>query len=173
MCRARKIWRPVALDHYKFHYARVTVKLTEYMNRALKTLLLWLLIAALPLQGLAAVIQASCGPAHHDGSKISALTNQYHHDSEMAPDHHGAAATHHYASELPATSDHTSAPEKHQSSVCSACAACCVGAVALISPPSIFIPAHTSSELVVISTSPLVTGFIPAGLERPPKHILA
>lgn len=144
------------------------------MNRALKTLLLWLLIAALPLQGLAAVIQASCGPAHHDGSEISAVSTQYHHDSEMALDHHdGAAATHHYASELPATSDHPSAPDKHQSSVCSACAACCVGAVALISPPSIFIPAHTSSELVVISPSPLVTGFIPAGLERPPKHILA
>ena len=144
------------------------------MNRALKTLLLWLLITALPLQGFAAVVQASCGPAHHNGAGISVVSNQYHHDSEMALERNdAAAATHHDVSELPATSDHSSAPHKHQSSVCSACAACCVGAVALISPPSIFIPAHTSSELVVISPAPLVTGFIPAGLERPPKHILA
>jgi len=142
------------------------------MNRALKTLLLWLLITALPLQGFAAVVQASCGPAHHDGPAISTVSNQYHHDSEMALNH-DAAATHHSMSELPATSDHLSASPKHQGSACSACAACCVGAVALISPPSIFIPTHTSSELVVISPSPLVTGFIPAGLERPPKHILA
>ncbi len=35
------------------------------MHRTLKTLLLLLLIAALPLQGAAAAMRLSCGPAHH------------------------------------------------------------------------------------------------------------
>jgi hypothetical protein len=36
------------------------------MIRVLKTLLLWFLIATMPVQGIAAVVQASCGPRHHD-----------------------------------------------------------------------------------------------------------
>lgn len=136
------------------------------MNRTLKTLLLWLLIATLPIQGLAAAMQTSCGPAHHAALEVAVDGNAHHHDGGAMPDLDDAVAAHHSASGLPSTSDHTSTPHKHLSS------ACCVGAIAFTSS-TLFTPTYTSSELVLVSPSPLVTGFIPTGLERPPKRISA
>ncbi|WP_283441370.1 hypothetical protein [Noviherbaspirillum suwonense] len=136
---------------------------TYDMNRVLKTFLVWLLLAALPLQGFAAAVQASCGPAaHHDAAEITMQTESHHHEGD-APDSVTVVA---------AKSAGDSADIKHKGSLCSACAACCVGAVA---PPSVpaLISAYSSSLPEVISPSPLVTGFIPAGLERPPKRITA
>ena len=141
------------------------------MNRTFKTLLLWLLIAALPLQGLAAAIQTSCGPAHH-ASEISVDANAHHHDGGAILNLDDAVAAHHSMPDLSSTSDHPSTPHKHQASICSACAACCVGAIAFTSG-TLFAPTYTSSELVLVSPSPLVSGFIPTGLERPPKRISA
>ncbi|CAL61741.1 conserved hypothetical protein; putative exported protein [Herminiimonas arsenicoxydans] len=136
------------------------------MNRTLKTLLLWLLVATLPIQGLAAAMQTSCGPAHHTALEVAVDDNAHHHDGGAMPDLDDAVAAHHSASGLSSTSDHTSTPHKHLSS------ACCVGAIAFTSI-TLFTPTYTSSELVLVSPSPLVTGFIPTGLERPPKRISA
>jgi hypothetical protein len=130
------------------------------MNRAFKTLLLWLLIAALPLQGGAAAMQLTCGPAHHNAAQlVHAMDGHAQHGAtvfvEVASGSSGASAN---ADKLPAS--------------CSACAACCVGASA---PPSVPVltPAYGSSGFAVDSHPPLFTGFIPAGLERPPKPLSA
>jgi hypothetical protein len=57
-------------------------------------------------------------------------------------------------------------------SYCSACAACCFGATA---PPSVVSVAPVFGTFEVAVTPPIVsfTGFIPAGLERPPRHLSA
>jgi hypothetical protein len=148
------------------------------MNRTFKTLLLWLLMAVLPVQGLAAAIKASCGPAHHTSLPVVSMVAQHHHDSDAAHGHHHDDATGQSAastaddtsSDALATASDSSSISK--SSYCSACAACCIGAVA---PPTVLIwtPARGSSESVVLSPMPLVTGYIPSGLERPPRHIFA
>jgi hypothetical protein len=133
------------------------------MNRVLKTFLLWLLLAALPLQGFAAAVQASCGPAaHHDAPEMKMQAQSHHHEGDAADS----------VTVLADKSAGDSADIKHKTSVCSACAACCVGAVA---PPSVsaLFSTYGSSLPKVVSPSPLVTGFIPAGLERPPKRITA
>ncbi len=140
------------------------------MNRSLKTFLLWLLIAALPLQGFAAAVQLRCGPTHHEGVAMVDM-EAHHHEDNAGHSHDGDdEVTHHSAFAVKASTSDTSL--KHQHASCSACAACCVGAGA---PPSSspMTPAHSSSESFVISQTPLVDGFIPAGLERPPKHIFA
>ena len=132
------------------------------MNRAFKTFLLWLLLAALPLQGIAAAVQTSCGPMPHHGAAEMGMQS-HHHEGDDAADS---------ATVVAAKSAGDSADSKHKSSVCSACAACCVGAVA--PPPSLALtPAYISSLPEVVSPSPLVTSFIPAGLERPPKRVTA
>ncbi|MET0963900.1 MAG: hypothetical protein ABWY05_13955 [Noviherbaspirillum sp.] len=130
------------------------------MHRALTTFLLWLLIAALPLQGFAAAVQASCAAtAHHAAAQVyaPAQSNAGHEHSA----HHDSAA----ASETGAGHD---AAAKHTASSCSACASCCVGAGA---PPCLSLrgPGYGRSQPVVSSPAPLITGFIPPGLERPPK----
>jgi hypothetical protein len=61
---------------------------------------------------------------------------------------------------------------QHKGSFCSSCASCCVGAVAPpvslnhTLPPSL-------PETVHILAAPLIAGFIPAGPERPPRHVSA
>jgi hypothetical protein len=137
---------------------------TYEMNRVLKTFLLWLLLAALPLQGIAAAMQTSCGTmAHHDPAEVVMSAQSHHHEGD------GASVSVKIAV---AKTAGDSANIKHKNAVCSACAACCVGAVA---PPSglALTAAYSSALPEVVSPPPLVTGFIPAGLERPPKRITA
>lgn len=142
------------------------------MNRFLKTFLLWLLFAALPLQGVAAAMQMSCGPMeHHDSAGIVTSAQTHNHDNQAFVSHRHDGDEDNAADHLASPGEKSSVTE-HAGSSCSACAACCVGAVA---PPvaSLLTPAYSSSLPSVVTPTPLVTGFIPAGLERPPKRITA
>jgi hypothetical protein len=149
--------------------------------KRLRTFLLCLLMAALPLQGLAAVVKASCGPAHHGLSSATVAAQVDHHHAHAGGAHHdhhdhhdqdrlGSASS---AASAAASPDGGSAQaDSHASSYCSACAACCTGAVA---PPSAALsnPSVDAADNGVPSAVPLVAGFIPAGLEHPPKRIFA
>jgi hypothetical protein len=145
------------------------------MIRAFKTFLLWLLIAALPLQGMAAALKASCGPAHHSSTAAVTMAHGNHHDVQATHDHHYDHLMAHsdsVGSDSAATADESSSHHQHKSSYCSACAACCAGAVA---PPAALIwpPVYTSSEIIVVPPPVLVAGYVPDGLERPPRYISA
>jgi hypothetical protein len=134
------------------------------MSRVFKTVMLWLLLAALPLQGFAAAVQTSCSPmTHHDSSEMVMQAHSHGHEADDAE----SSTT--FVSAKPSGG---SVDAKHKSSFCSACATCCIGAVA---PPSVSVmtPVYRSSLPVVSSPPALVAGFIPAGLERPPKRITA
>jgi hypothetical protein len=145
------------------------------MNRFLKTFLLWLLIAALPIQGIAAVVKASCGPQHHNMASAMMNVVEHHHDSNAASHQHDIADMNSAADiETAANVADDSPNSKHvyKTSYCSACAACCVGAAA--PPPSTSLtPTFNKVEVAVASPVVSFTGFIPASLERPPKHFSA
>jgi hypothetical protein len=132
------------------------------MNRVLKIFVLWLMIATLPIQGWAAVVKASCGPAHHAAmSTTMDHASHGHHDMASAGEHHANAPE--------------SAPSASQvdakSAYCSACAACCAGAVA---PPAVAtkIISPDYSETVHLAASVSVISFISPSLERPPRQSL-
>jgi hypothetical protein len=141
------------------------------MSRFFKTFLLWLLMAALPLQGFAAGIGTSCGQiAHHGPSESAAPAPPHHHDGDAANVHHHDAA--HGASMHHPMSADKSPATRHGHHSCSACMACCHGVVAPAS--TLFLtPWHSASLPAVTAPAPLLTGVIPAGLERPPKRIAA
>jgi hypothetical protein len=157
------------------------------MNRIFKTLLIWLIVAALPIQATAAVVKASCGSAHHpaqmqdsffehasafDVAQHDAMTMEVHHA------HADQASMHEkFADEVLSARDKTDATTSlvqadHGHSTCSACAACCVAAVAP-PPAQVKAPEFSQFEKSFIASSKLLTGFIPAGLERPPRLFLA
>ena len=139
------------------------------MNRLLKTLLLWLLIAVLPLHAVATTMSASCGPIHHQAMQ-GVLSSSNHYDDVEAShlQQEREADTANFTTDT--SSDETPSGESSKYSTCSACSASCVGASA---PPSAskLPPAFNGAESVIVAAAPLVTGFIPAGLERPPRHI--
>jgi hypothetical protein len=164
------------------------------MNRIVRTLLIWLIIAALPMQATAAVINASCGSVHHPAqmqsssfahaSVADAALDEHPHES-----HHGHTAMEAHHAHADQASAHaefidevssfhelanaaaSSDQADHGHSTCSACAACCLGAAA---PPAAQVktPAFSRFTTSSIDSSVLLTGFIPAGLERPPRFFL-
>ncbi|HYD81868.1 MAG TPA: hypothetical protein VEC06_18865 [Paucimonas sp.] len=144
------------------------------MHRALKSFLIWLLLAALPIQGIAAAAMLSCRAMQ----SVAATPEAAH--AEHA--HHGNAAhAQHEAFDETALADRTDDADgahsghhssgKHDASTsCSACAACCIGAAPLPAASN-WAAVPNGSEAVVVAPVPLMTGFIPAGLERPPRFL--
>lgn len=135
----------------------------------LKKFLLWLLIAALPLQGFAAAMQTSCGQmvAHHGQTEKTSAMQAHHQAAGDTADSMHASADHnapHFAKDP--------AGANHHGGSCSACASCCIGAAA---PPSVNVltPVYRSAVPAPSAPAHLVAGFIPAGLERPPKRFTA
>jgi hypothetical protein len=126
------------------------------MHRFFRTLTIWIVALALPLQGYAAAAMISCGPMH----------------AEMASDHHSGAHDHH---SMDADSNHhdekSSSLAQFLKFKCSACASCCTASAA----PSSAVPG-----LCVMQAHPEAIPFfgsfehsiVPDGLERPPRTSL-
>jgi hypothetical protein len=139
------------------------------VNRLYKIVLIWLLLPAIPLQGIAAGMQISCGPMHHASDRAS-----------LAPQHDGGGGDehqhhHHGMSQHDDGTQHDDSAGKgkmQRADTCSACAACCVGAAVI--PSTLQIPLASSAVGARIAEpSSSFTGHIPAGLERPPRFILS
>jgi hypothetical protein len=129
------------------------------MYRALKTLLLWLLLLAVPVQGIAAAT-LSCRANHGPAMAVAE-----HHQGE----HAGHA--HHRPAELAQGGHHDHG--KHATSTsCSACSACCIGAVPLPAELN-WTAVRRSSEPVLLAPAPLIAGHMRSGIERPPRLLSA
>jgi hypothetical protein len=199
------------------------------MIRFLKAAVIWFMLLALPMQGVAAAMATSCASNHHKKTAEQELTaaihssisgrpaqahrhhhgNSHSHQSASAPQHdmhvmHAASLLQHVASSGERAGDRidgqiysqvhsqlrgeiqdhfprslsssasVDVPAELQTDIhhadvsCSACAACCVGAAA---PPLAVTPStnHENSPTLAPPPDALHTGFIPAGLERPPR----
>ena len=137
------------------------------MNRRLNTFLIWLLICLVPLQGVAASVRAFCGPDHvFEMSSTDTVTHGVDHGTAhrgaMMHAHGGLAD----ASHAPTGHDHA---QQHKSAFCGSCGSCCIGAFA---PPSKinWELSATTVSIDIVSPAPLVTGYIPNGIERPPRY---
>lgn len=157
-----------------FSHAKGSAILVFHMKRFYKTLLLWLLVAVLPLHAAAGAMSVSCGPIHQQAMQVALMDDARHHHDDSASSHshhHDAAQMRNVA--LDAGDVGNASSETHHHANCNACTATCIGAAA---PPSVLFnatPAFTGSEMVTVSPASLATGDTLGGLERPPKHILA
>ena len=140
---------------------------TFEMNCRLKFFLMWFLICLVPLQGIAAPMRPPCGPEHQLASSFGNTAtpgvgdNAQHHGTMM----HAHAAP---ADTSQTTTEHGRA-HQHKNAFCGTCGSCCIGAFA---PPLKIdweLPA-TKVSIDIVSPAPLVTGYIPNGLERPPRY---
>jgi hypothetical protein len=125
------------------------------MRRSLKTMLLWLLIAVLPLQGLAAVML-------HGWTAPAAAVQPMDHAAMAMP-----MSVHEACMDAPAAGDPSHHSVKHG---CSAAATCCAGAAVPPGFPILTVPPETADVHVASVTTP-VAGHIPDGLERPPRSL--
>lgn len=125
----------------------------------LKSLLVWLLLLALPFQGYAAASMLPCAPAHAAASSSAMLKGAHHdHSKTLAAQQ---AGSHHGAEKAPA--------KHHGNGQCKACSACC--------PANLMVTAfQLASDTPHFATIPFKTGFMPvvalALPERPPQGLI-
>lgn len=137
------------------------------MNPALKKLLLWIVMLALPLRGVAAIDTACARVSPHAPAVAvtTALATQVGHAAH-APMHEGDGIE----TAAKGTSVCGDAATPHKVSTCSG-GVCHIGAAA---PPSSLDLVTLLERTEVAPTHPAVSfvGEIPAGLERPPRHLV-
>lgn len=137
------------------------------MKKLKHYLLLWILIMAIPLQGLAATSMMLCASQQHQATseKTHASAGHQHHSADTAKHQHkqtmDADAQSSDTADKLATHQHTSKDK------CSNCAACCVGAVMLTSYLAPHVSRPSSEKIDMVFSSHV--GHISDSLERPPR----
>ena len=147
------------------------------MGLLIRTLLIWLLVLAVPAQGAAAATMAFCGPNHHGGERAAshqaAPSEHAHHMgiAETPHGHHGLAASSDNDTATPAgvaTPAKFVQADKHK---CSACASCC--SLGAILNTVLAVPAPVLTPTVFTTEVPSVDPFAADGPDRPPRIVLA
>lgn len=150
------------------------------MSTWFRKLVLWLCVAAIPVQGWAVAAMLNCGPSHHRlASAVQEAVHAFHSHAEdsvgsVSPDHR-VSYHHHDESKSGAAGADGAASHADFDTVskfkCSACAACCSAAA---------IPAAAFSLDVsapVLFAAPLRLSdhvlFLTCGTDRPPRSNLA
>ena len=128
------------------------------MNTWVRTLLVWCLVLALPIQGAAAATMAWCG-SHHSAPAgvVVAAAVETMADVDAHAGHHAHAHERHSSSAADVADPHK----------CSACAACC--SVAVIGPMVLAVPAPDLTSTVWTAVVPTVEKFSADGPDRPPR----
>ena len=141
------------------------------MIRNARFVVIWLLAFLLPLQGLAAGVRMTCVAQHTVMMEVAIQVTTV--NMAVHQHHEGMSSYEMVASQDSGKDVSQSEHTKHnKSSSCNSCGSCCIAAFAPSAPLNLsLIDVKTSVEIV--SPTPLVTGFIPDGLERPPRQISA
>ena len=153
------------------------------MNRVVRAWLVWLMVIAMPAQGMAAASMLFCGPSHARMMLVldaDAATDQHAHGPvRAAAAHHGGHQAHAAADDAaPSAAGHVAQGNGAEASTlqhgqfnCSACAACCA---MLALPARAVLPAAvTPAQPARTPGMVRVTSHQPDGLDRPPRTPLA
>lgn len=155
------------------------------MHRAVRAFLVWVMVFAMPVQGMAASAMLFCGPSHErmmQGLVLDASASEpvrvCHAMHEIAAmdhrDHEHAGIGAPVASDAAVDADGDgggSLLPHHGIFSCSACAACCI---ALALPASFELPqALRTAQTLRSSPAMPVASHQPDGLDRPPRASLA
>ena len=156
------------------------------MGLLIRTLLIWLLVLAVPAQGVAATTMAFCSPQHHGGSPFAqaqsaapdrdaqpcghAAAAVQNHDQDLSNDQAQAAAAADADSSVASGSKASDEGKQANTHKCSACATCCSVSAMLASLLDVASPVFTST--VFSTVVPSVDAFAADGPERPPRPVL-
>lgn len=131
------------------------------MKRWIKIFAVWLIAIAIPMQGIASVAMMNCVQTPREHSQEFAA--EHHHDSAHAHTHDPA--------EVDDQVSQDKANVKHACANCVKCTNCCSGFTFQSTAPHLF-QQLSVSQSKFNDRALLFTGFIPSGLERPPRPSL-
>lgn len=147
------------------------------MGLYVRTVLISLLVLAVPAKAAAAVTLAFCGPNHHRAGQAQqvAVAVPAHHWSAAQTEHgHASVAAQSDGDAMTSAPASTTAPAKPvqaDEQKCSACASCCSGGAILST--MLAIPAPEVGPTVFVADVPRVDAFAASGPDRPPRIRLA
>lgn len=151
------------------------------MGLLIRSLLIWLLVLAVPAQGAAVAAMVGCGPKHHGGGSASAVLApavEAHAHTGMqaagAHDHAVMAAVTGDADDASASTNqtpHTASAGSADAHKCSVCASCCSAGAILNTVPTV--PAAQITRTVFADLLVAVDAFAVDGPDRPPRAVLA
>lgn len=156
------------------------------MLNSLRILLIWLLVLAIPAQGVAAATMLYCGPDHHGASSDSirdgnhgVVTSAHHQAPDAGPrqhdhathDHAAHAAQNAESADVPAQASAAGVPDLSPKVKCSVCASCCNAAA--ITSAVVHTPSYQAPIVPALAASALPVSFITDGPRRPPRSFLA
>ena len=139
------------------------------MKVSFRTLMLWLMMLATPLQGFAAATMMFCEPMHQQmafNEQSSNMHETHHHDDASTIRH---AMDDSASDQNHATHDHEN---HHGAGKCNMCSACCM-LVAMTAPDFLSVSQSPVSSQVIPFFTTALRGFVPESLERPPRNIHA
>lgn len=147
------------------------------MYKWTRILFVWLLMLAIPVQGLAATAMLFCTSSHHStvGQDFSQSFVVDHHfglpaQVELRHGAHGKSTSASQSGDLSIGDLAFAKIEKSEDGKCSACATCCIASIN-VSTQSFNHVAITGSELISFIQKSFVN-YIPEGLDHPPKSFL-
>ena len=139
------------------------------VHACLRRALVWLMLLAIPFQGIASAGMVACA---HAAATVAVMAP--HHDAPPAHCHEAGAPAGMLASGTPEhpPSGHDQDHDQDHDERCSACAACCIGAAMAGAPTIPAAPQTLSARLAEAPTGRLEAVDL-ALPERPPRHPLA
>lgn len=161
------------------------------MGLLIRSLLIWLLVLAVPAQGAAVVTMVGCGPKHHGVGAARALlapavmphahtalqvAGAHDHPALAAPQAGHADGAGHAGDSGDATAStgqapHTASAGSADLHKCSVCASCCSAGAILSTVSSV--PARVISREVFADVLVCVDAFAADGPDRPPRAVVA
>lgn len=136
------------------------------MKRWIKIVVVWLIAIAIPIQGMASVAMMNCAQTPHPYQNAPKV-----HQHDMQHNHDNAHAHSHDAAEVDDQASHGKTNTKHACAHCVKCTNCCSG-FTFESTPTLLFQQLSVNEAKLNDQKLLFKGFIPSGLERPPRSSL-
>jgi len=137
------------------------------VRKFIKFFAIWLIAIAIPVQGGASVAMTNCEqPVSHHSQNV---VPDHHHDQ-----HSGNGMTAEHSHDAVNSNDHVSHSadnSKHSCAHCAKCTTSCSGITLVVNAANLFQQLNADEARFSYSTR-LFTGFIPSGLERPPRLTL-
>ena len=139
------------------------------MKKLIKIFAVWFIAVAIPVQGFASVAMMNCeqSPSHHS-QNVAASTV---HDHDQHSGHDMSDEHSHDASDSSNNVFQSTDNGNHVCAHCAKCTSCCSGFTFQTTSFSLFQQLNVG-ETRYSYNSLLFTGFIPSGLERPPRFTL-
>jgi hypothetical protein len=136
------------------------------VNTLLRTLTLWLVLLAVPFQGVAAAAMLGCATGHMPPAPPVAIP------ADAGQAHHGMPGGEHHATPAADTGAGHHAMQHHGTAKCGACSACSIGA-AIAPAPVLALPVHAPPRLAAFFSNSLLPSVDLALPERPPRFVLS